>query len=441
MEQRLDAALTGTTSPGSPTARADAAASFTRQRRAVIAASLGNALELFDFTVFSFFAGLIGKLFFPVEGEYGPLLLALATFGIGFVMRPVGSVVIGNYADRAGRKPALTLTIGLMALGTAIIGLAPTYAQIGIAAPLLVVTGRLLQGFSAGGEIGAATSFLMESGTRSNRGFMVSWQMAGQGASALAGALCGALLTHGLPQAALESWGWRVPFLLGLLIGPVGFYIRRHLDETHQDVARERSALSEVVQQHGRKLLLGTLLILGGTAEMYVVVFFAPAWLVKTFHMPAATSLLTGCAAGAIMLLVSPLAGVLADRLGRRKPLLLTLRVVSLLGMLPGFLLVQNAPSLGSALVLVCGVMMLATLGAPAGFLFIMEAFPRRVRATGLAIIYAGGVTLFGGFAQFIVTWMLSVTGNPLSPAWYVLGCGTASLLALLAFAEQRVAD
>ncbi len=312
--------------------------------------------------MFSFFAGLIGKLFFPVEGEYGPLLLALATFGIGFVMRPVGSVVIGNYADRAGRKPALTLTIGLMSLGTAIIGLAPTYAQIGIAAPLLVVTGRLLQGFSAGGEIGAATSFLMESGTRSNRGFMVSWQMAGQGASALAGALCGALLIHGLPQAALESWGWRVPFLLGLLIGPVGFYIRRHLDETHQDVARERSALSEAVQEHGRKLLLGTLLILGGTAEMYVVVFFTPAWLVKTFHMPVATSLLTGCAAGAIMLLVSPLAGMLADRLGRRKPLLLTLRVVSLLAMLPGFLLVQNAPSLGSALVLVCGVMMLATL-------------------------------------------------------------------------------
>ncbi|CAG9179766.1 MFS transporter [Cupriavidus pinatubonensis] len=440
MEQRFDAALTGPVSPGSPTARADAT-TFARQRRAIVAASLGNALELFDFTVFSFFAGLIGKLFFPVEGEYGPLLLALATFGIGFVMRPVGSVVIGNYADRAGRKPALTLTIGLMALGTAIIGLAPTYAQIGIAAPLLVVTGRLLQGFSAGGEIGAATSFLMESGTRSNRGFMVSWQMAGQGASALAGALCGALLIHGLPQAALESWGWRVPFLLGLLIGPVGFYIRRHLDETHQDVARERSALSEAVQQHSRKLLLGTLLILGGTAEMYVVVFFTPAWLVKTFHMPAATSLLTGCAAGAIMLLVSPLAGVLADRLGRRKPLLLTLRMVSLLGILPGFLLVQNAPSLGSALVLVCGVMMLATLGAPAGFLFIMEAFPRRVRATGLAIIYACGVTLFGGFAQFIVTWMLSVTGNPLSPAWYVLGCGTASLLALLAFAEQRVAD
>ncbi len=190
MEHRLDAALAETALPGSPAA--PAAATRARQRRAVVAASLGNALELFDFTVFSFFAGLIGKLFFPVEGEYGPLLLALATFGIGFVMRPVGSVVIGNYADRAGRKPALTLTIGLMSLGTAIIGLAPTYAQIGIAAPLLVVTGRLLQGFSAGGEIGAATSFLMESGTRSNRGFMVSWQMAGQGASALAGALCGA---------------------------------------------------------------------------------------------------------------------------------------------------------------------------------------------------------------------------------------------------------
>ncbi|GAB7545159.1 MFS transporter [Cupriavidus sp. 8B] len=410
------------------------------QRRTIFAASLGNGLELFDFTVFSFFAALIGRLYFPVDGEDGSLLLALATFGIGFVMRPLGSVVIGNYADRVGRKPALTLTIGLMAMGTAIIGLAPTYAQIGIAAPVLIVAGRLLQGFSAGGEIGAAASFLMESGTRANRGYMVSWQMASQGGAALAGALCAALLTRWLSPHALESWGWRLPFLLGLLIWPVGVYIRRHLDETHSGQVREHSALSEAFRAHGGKLLLGTLLILGGTATMYVVVFFMPSYLVKVMHMPPATSMLSGCAAGATLLL-APLAGRLVDRLTRRKPLLVAVNLVSLAAVWPAFTLVQQQPTLTNVLVVVVGLVALMTIGSPAGFLLIMEAFPQRVRATGLSVIYACGVTLFGGFAQFIVTWLLSKTGNPMAPAWYLLACTAVSTLALFAFSDLHKQD
>ena len=184
------------------------------QFRLIAACSLGNALEMYDFTVYSFFALLIGKLFFPSDSAYGSLLLAVATFGIGFVMRPLGGVIIGNYADRKGRKAAMTLTIGLMVLGTLCIAFAPTYASAGVFGSLMIVAGRLLQGFSLGGEVGAATSMLMEAGGVRGRGFRVSWQLASQGVSALLGALTGAALYAALPQASLESWGWRLPCLL-----------------------------------------------------------------------------------------------------------------------------------------------------------------------------------------------------------------------------------
>ncbi|MBN3005062.1 MFS transporter [Chromobacterium alkanivorans] len=410
-------------------------------RRTIVAVSLGNWLELYDFTVFSFFALLIGKLYFPSHSEYGSLLMALATFGIGFVMRPLGSVVIGRIADRSGRKPALTLTIWLMVAGTALIGLAPTYASIGVLAPLLIVAGRLLQGFAAGGEVGAATSYLMESGARHRRGFRVSWQMATQGGAVLAGALSGALLSHFLSVEALESWGWRLPFLLGLLVGPVGLYIRRHLDETHHAEPSPQPRLGELVYRHRSKLLLGMMLIMGGTANMYVVGHYLPSYLIKVLRQPPASALLAGCAAGLLLLLASPPAGMLADRLSRRKPLLLAVNFLLVLLALPCFMLLHAYPALPAALVLVLVLAGLLALGSPAGFLLIMEAFPRNERATCLAIVYACGVTLFGGFAQFIVTWLISVSGSPLVPAWYIMACGAASLLALLIFREERVKD
>ncbi|MCD4505767.1 MFS transporter [Chromobacterium piscinae] len=410
-------------------------------RKTIIAVSLGNWLELYDFTVFSFFAVLIGKLFFPSQSEYGSLLMALATFGIGFVMRPLGSIVIGRIADRSGRKPALTLTIWLMTGGTALIGLAPTYNNIGILAPFLIVLGRLLQGFAAGGEVGAATSFLMESGTRNQRGFMVSWQMATQGGAIVAGAFSGALLTYFLSTEALESWGWRVPFLLGLLVGPVGLYIRRHLNETHHAEPSEYQSLTSLIDQHRGKLFLGCMLIMGGTANMYIVAHYLPSYLIKVMQLQPTSALLTGCAAGLVLLFFSPLAGMLTDRLALRKPLLLGVNMLSLLLTLPCFLLLQAWPSLSTALMLSLTLTTLLTLSSPAGFLLVMESFPRNSRATGLAIIYASGVTLFGGFAQFIVTWLISTTGSTLAPAWYIMVCSAVSLVALLAFHEQTSED
>ncbi|MGI4815282.1 MAG: MFS transporter [Janthinobacterium lividum] len=406
----------------------------------IAATTLGNGLEMFDFTIYSFFAVLIGRLFFPSHTAFGSLLMAVATFGIGFVVRPLGGIVVGNYADRAGRKAAMTLTIALMAAGTALIGLTPTYAQIGIFAPLMIVLGRLLQGFSAGGEIGASTTLLMESGALKTCGFYVSWQLASQGAAALVGALSGFLLSHYLAPDDLASWGWRVPFLVGLLIGPVGLYIRRTLHETHRAAPGDGSAFREVMHSYRRQLLIGILMIVGGTASMYIVVFYMPTYLIRVLHMPPTTAFLSGCVAGAILLIGSPLAGLLSDHLPRRKPLVVFSTLLGALLIYPAFWLLNHTAQLGIALVVIGALVACLSLGSGSSFLLLMEGFPKPVRATGLSVIYSVGVSIFGGFAQFIVTWLISTTGNPMSPAWYMIGCSVVSLAALSVLREARVA-
>ncbi|NTZ84076.1 MFS transporter [Burkholderia metallica] len=404
-------------------------------RRTVAAAALGNGLEFFDFTVYSFFAVLIGRLFFPASSDAGALMLSLATFGVGFVARPLGSVAIGAYADRVGRKPALVLTVALMALGTGIIGFAPTYAQIGIAAPLLIVIGRLLQGFSAGGEVGAATTLLMESGGARRSGELVSWQMASQGGAALAGALVALTLSRWLPPDALQSWGWRVPFVLGLLIGPVGFYLRRHLDDTLPHAAASAPRVSRRIPW--RQVAAGTLLVIGGTSTMYTIVFFLPSFLTLTLGMPASISLLSGCTAGGVMLVGSPFAGRFADRLRRRKPMLRTVCAISTVLVLPAFHAMRTWPSVFTVLAVVIVLIGLMTLSSPAGFVMILEALRPEVRATSLGMIYALGVTIFGGFAQLIVSALWRATGSFYAPAWYVLGGGVATLVGLALFREE----
>ncbi|HEY2000446.1 MFS transporter [Paraburkholderia sp.] len=413
-------------------------------RKTVFAAALGNGLEFFDFTVFSFFAVVIGKLFFPVGSELGALMLSLATFGVGFVARPLGSIVIGAYADRVGRKPALVVTVTLMALGTGMIGLAPTYASIGLAAPALIVLGRLLQGFSAGGEVGAATTLLMESGGTGQRGALVSWQMASQGGAALAGALAAATLTGALSHEALLEWGWRVPFLIGLLIGPVGFYLRGHLDDTlpvaHRAQTDQTGKAAKAAKWSERmplrQIAAGTMLIIGGTSTMYTIVFFLPSFLTLTTGMPAAVSLLAGCTAGLVLLLGSPFAGRLADRMPRRKTLLYAVSIVSLAVLLPAFHAIKVWPSIFTVMLVVCVLIGLMTLSTPAALVLILEAFRPEVRATSLGVIYALGVTIFGGFAQLIVSGLWRISGSFYAPAWYVLACGLVSLVGLMLFKE-----
>ena len=393
-------------------------------RSAVIAAVIGNALEWYDFTVFSFMVVVIAELFFPSSSEYASLLLTTATFGVAFFMRPIGGIVLGLYADRAGRKAALSLVILLMTAGIFLIAAAPTYAAIGIGAPLLIVFGRLLQGFSAGGEFGSATAMLIEAAPRGRRGFYGSWQMSSQSAALLVGALVGTLVTHGLSSEALHAWGWRVPFLLGLLIGPIGYYLRRHLADSEVFLASKASArrvtLGEVFAQHGREVLCGLGSVIALTVTIYVLISYLPTFAVKQLKLPYAESFYAVIVGGLLLTVLTPLAGAWSDRIGR-KTLSLWSLVATLALIYPLFLWLDAAPSVGR-LVLVQGLLAITLSGyyGPFGAM-IAELFPAQVRSTGLSLAYNVAVMLFGGFGQFIVTWLIKATGTPLAPTYYVM--------------------
>ncbi|VTU29778.1 Proline porter II [Variovorax sp. PBS-H4] len=406
------------------------------RRKTIVATTIGNGLEFFDFTIYGFLALVIGKLFFPTFDSYGQLLLTVGSFGVGFIMRPLGGIVIGAYADRAGRKKAMTLTIFLMALGCAMIALAPTYAQIGVAAPILIVLARLLQGFSAGGEVGASTTLLVEHATPANRGYMASWQFASQGLGILLGAAVAGGLTAALGPQGMEAWGWRVPFFIGMLIAPVGMYIRRHLDESLETAGappapEQRSSIAEVCSEHGRTVLAAILSVLGGTAAAYVVTFYMPTYAVRELGLPPTVALFGAVLTGLLSFVLAPLVGVASDRVGR-KPLIVWGRVAMALLIYPAFWWLNASPT-AAVLFIVVGVLSTALVvqTVPA-ITMLPEMFPKHVRASGMSLVYSVGVALFGGFSPFVSTWLVGASGNKLAPAWYLLGMTLVSLLGLL---------
>ncbi|RQR28652.1 MFS transporter [Burkholderia sp. Bp9143] len=412
-------------------------------RRAVAAAVIGNALEWYDFTVFGFMTVVIAELFFPTSSEYSSLLLTTATFGVAFFMRPIGGIVFGLYADRAGRKAALSLVILLMTAGIFLLAIAPPYAAIGIGGPLLIVFGRLLQGFSAGGEFGSATALLIEAAPFSKRGFYGSWQMASQAAALLIGALVGAAVTRGLSHDALRSWGWRVPFILGLVIGPIGFYIRRHLADSeaflHAQQSARRATLGDVFTRHPREVLCGLGSVIALTVTIYVLISYLPTFAVKQLKLPYAESFYAVIIGNLLLMVLSPVAGAWSDRIGR-KGLSLWSLVLTLALMYPLFAWLDAAPSIGR-LIVVQAVLSVTLAGyyGPFGAM-IAELFPANVRSTGLSIAYNVAVMLFGGFGQFIVTWLIKVTGTPLAPTYYVMA-GIALSIVAVAFVPARSAD
>lgn len=409
------------------------ARAVTRRRGAVAAAVIGNWLEFFDFTVYGFFAVLIGKLYFPSGDATTSLLLSVATFAAGFFTRPLGSVMLGVYADRKGRKAALNLTIMLMALGTGMIALAPTYAQIGVFAPVIIVSARLIQGFSQGGEFGAATSTLLEQGGVSRRGFRASWQLATQGGAALMGSGFAALLSNALAKDALESWGWRIPFLVGVLIAPVGMYLRRRLadDAPGEHHGVDDGVLRELFTRHVRTVVLLTLTVMGGTVSTYILTFYMPTYAIHTLGLPMKLSMFVGVASGCVMLVTCPLFGWLSDRIGSRRLPIFVGRGVLVALLFPAFMLMNHYPSLFVVMPLTALMLLFYSMGSASEFALMCESFPRRVRATGISIAYALSVTLFGGTAQLVATWLVRTTGSKLAPAGYVAACVLVSLAAV----------
>src|SRR2546423_2170769 len=315
----------------------------------VAAAVIGNALEWYDFICFGLMTVIISRLFFPADSQYASLLLTTATFGVGFFMRPIGGIVLGLYADRSGRKAAMLLVVGLMTVAIAMLAFAPTYAAIGMAAPLIIVLARLLQGFSAGGEFGSSTSFLIESAPPHPRGLYGTWQMVGQGLSVMMGSLLGIILTRGLSPETLDSWGWRVPVLLGLLIGPGGLYIRRHLHET-ESFLQERKAMTAkprfgtTLARHARDLSVCFVLVGALTISFYVLLLYMPTFANTQLHLPLDQAFIAQSLALVGLIVVTPLSGALSDRVGR-KPILIGGLLIYLLVTYPLFRWVQEGPS------------------------------------------------------------------------------------------------
>lgn len=402
--------------------------------RQVTAAVIGNALEWYDFVVFGFLTAIISRLFFPAESEYASLLLTTATFGVGFFMRPLGAIVLGVYADKKGRKAAMQLIIALMTVAMALIAFAPTYAAIGIAAPIMILLARLLQGFATGGEFASATSFLVETAPMHRRGLYGSLQMVGQSLAALGGALSGALLTRGLSPEQVDAWGWRLPFMFGLLIGPVGMWIRRHLSETEEFLHARKAgskapSLAKSLAIHLRGVLVSFGLVVSGTITYYVVLVYMPTFAKTQLNIGLADAFVAQVVGLLCLTAVIPVCGWLSDSIGR-KPIIITALASYLLLLYPLFSWVHANPTLTNLTI------MQAVLCSSIGMLFgpistaLAEQFPPGVRSTGLALAYNFAVMLFGGFAQFIVTWLVHATGSPIAGVYYVMAGAVVGLMA-----------
>jgi MFS family permease len=412
------------------------------RNRQIFAAVIGNALEWYDFVIYGFMTVIISRLFFPAESEYASLLIAMATFGVGFFMRPVGGVLIGLYADRRGRKAALQLIILLMTIATAMIAFAPTYAAIGIAAPAIMVLARLLQGAATGGEFASATAFLIESSPPERRGFFGSLQMVGQSIAALSGATAGMLVTQGLTPEQIDDWGWRLPFLFGLLIGPVGLWMRRHLSETEEFVAASQDetqhlGLIAVLREHLRDVLVCFGLVVSATIMFYVVLIYMPTYAKTQLNIPLKDAF-TAQVAGLIFLTVLiPLFGILSDRIGRRAVLMLA-ALLYLVLTYPMMAWMLAEPSLIRLAIMQVALCSAIAVGFGAISTALAEQFPVRQRSTGLALAYNMAVMIFGGFAQLIVTWLIKETGSLLAPSFYVMFGASVGLVAAYFINDKR---
>lgn len=400
--------------------------------RAVAAATIGNALEWYDLIVYAFFAAAIGKAFFPDPDATLSLLIALATFGVSFFVRPLGGVVLGAYADRAGRKAALLVGMALMMLGTTLVALTPGAATIGFAAPVLIVFARLLQGFSAGGEFASATAFLAEQ-SRERRAFYASWQFASQGLAMVLGAAFAVGISSLMPPADVESWGWRIPFVFGMLIGPVALFIRRRVDETAEfaAVAASRRPLVETLrhQKHSLVIALGAVVLC--TVAVYVTLYM-PTYAARELGLGTGTGALATLIGGAALFALTPLFGALADRVGR---LAVAFPAATALAVLPVPLFLWLTPAPSAARLVAVQALIAVPLAAYLGILgaVMSDLFPTASRSTGISLSYNVSVMTFGGMAPLVMAWMIARTGSLDVPAYYLAGAALVSLAALAA--------
>lgn len=401
--------------------------------RTIAAGAIGNGLEFYDFGVYGIFAVYIARVFYPEHSPFISLMLSVATFGVGFLARPLGAIVIGAYADRAGRKAALMLTVLLMGVGSATLGLLPGYHEIGIAAPLILVAARLVQGFSAGGESGSSVAMMMEASPQRGRGMAVAWQLSSQSIALLAAGLVGFVLTQTMPQAELRSWGWRIPFLIGVSIVPVGLYIRYKIDETldlSASHAKSTAVLLEISARYKYPIILSILLLAGGSINQYFFAYMT-TFALSALKLPAGVAMAAPVIIGATGASFGLLGGWIVDRHGRFYVNVIP-RLLLIFGAYPLFAFVVSSHSIAAFLCITALLEALHLTCLCAAGVVMAECFPRNVRASAYSIGYAFGVTLFGGSAQLVFTWLIHATGNAASPIVYVILGNAVTLIAVL---------
>jgi MFS transporter, MHS family, citrate/tricarballylate:H+ symporter len=407
----------------------------------VIRVSSGNFLEMYDFMVFGYYASAIGKAFFPSGSPFVSLMLSLMTFGAGFLMRPLGAIVLGAYADHHGRRAGLMLTLGLMSVGILSIACMPGYAKIGLLAPLLVLIGRLLQGFSAGMELGGVSVYLSEIATRGHKGFYVSWQSGSQQVAVMFAALVGVVLSAKLPPEKMTAWGWRVPLLLGCVIIPFLFTLRRSLQETDEFKSRkQRPNTSEILRSLTANwgiVVIGTMMVTMTTVSFYMITAYTPTFGNSVLHLANIDSLIVTLCVGASNLFWLPIMGALSDRIGRR-PLLFVFTILMLLTAYPAMLWLVREPSFTRLMTVELWFSFIYGSYNGAMVVFLTEIMPIDVRTSGFSLAYSLATAVFGGFTPAISTYLIYLTGNRAVPGlWLSFAAAIGLIAALLARPQQ----
>ncbi len=408
----------------------------------VLRVTSGNFLEMFDFFLFGFYANHISKAFFPVGSEFASLMLTFATFGAGFLMRPLGAIFLGAYVDRIGRRQGLIVTLGIMATGTILIAFVPSYATIGLLAPLLVLIGRLLQGFSAGVELGGVSVYLAEMATPGNKGFYVAWQSGSQQVAVMFAAIIGYVLNQTLTPAQMGDWGWRIPFFIGCAIIPFLFYIRTSLEETKEFLEKpHRPTTAEIFKTLGNNfgiVLLGMLMVVMTTVSFYLITVYTPTF-GKSLNLSETDSLAVTFCVALSNLFWLPVMGAISDRYGRRG-ILLIFSTLALFTAYPVLSWLVGHVSFVNMLITLLWLSFLYGSYNGAMVVALTEIVPRDVRTTGFSLAYSLATALFGGFTPLISTWLIRQTGDSAAPgAWMGFAglCGLVATLAIYWFGMQ----
>jgi MFS family permease len=412
------------------TAALGAAGAPRRHLAAVVRVASGNFLEMYDFIVYGYYASYIAKTYFPAGSDFASLMLSLMTFGVGFLMRPIGAVVLGAYMDRRGRRQGLIVTLGLMAIGTLTIAATPGYASIGIAAPLIVVAGRLLQGFSAGVELGGVSVYLAEIATPGRRGFYCSWQSASQQVAVAFTALIGLALTGMVSGADMAAWGWRIPLVIGCLIIPVILWLRRSLAESaafeRMAHPRRESEVMALLANNWRVVLVGMLLVVFTTSSFYLITAYTPTFGRQALKLDATNVFLVTMFVGLSNFAWLPVGGALSDRFGRR-PLLYIVPLLTIATVYPAMSWLVAAPSFARLLTVELWLSMTFGLYNGAMVPYLTELMPARVRTAAFSVAYSLATALFGGFTPAICTYLIERTRNKAAPALWLMSAAVLS--------------